>query len=122
MPAIKPESKTMGHPPQTVIDVKQEADAVSEPWRNWVLASVNDHVVRVSVMREHFHFHSHSNTDEVFFVFEGGLYVDFEDRTVELKPGQMIIIPRDVVHRTRPVGERVVTITFEHQDVKVKGS
>lgn len=122
MELTKTEVQTTGHPPLTVIDVKRETDAVSEPWRNWVLACVNDHVVRVSVMREHFQFHSHSNTDEVFFVFEGCLYVDFEDRTAELNPGQMIIVPRNVVHRTRPVRERVVTVTFEHRDVNVKGS
>ena len=106
---------------QELIDVKSQTDAVGEPWKNWVLSQVNDHVVRVSVMSRDFHWHAHTNSDEIFLAFEGGIYVDLEDRTITLKPGQMFRMPRGVRHRTRPISGRAVTLTFEHADTNVTG-
>jgi mannose-6-phosphate isomerase-like protein (cupin superfamily) len=103
------------------IDVKALAAEVSEDWKNWVVGEVNDHVIRVSVLTRDFHWHSHSNSDETFLALEGGLYVDFKDRTVALEPGQMLTVLRSTVHRTRPMKERAVTLTFEHRDADVKG-
>jgi len=74
---------------------------------------VNDHEVRVSTMTEDYHWHCHPDSDESFLALEGGLYIDFDDRTVALMPGQMITVERDVRHRTRPIGTRSVNLTFE---------
>jgi mannose-6-phosphate isomerase-like protein (cupin superfamily) len=74
---------------------------------------VNDHEVRISTMTESYHWHCHPDSDECFLAVEGGLLIDFDDRTVELRPGQMITVSRGVRHRTRPVGERSVNVTFE---------
>jgi mannose-6-phosphate isomerase-like protein (cupin superfamily) len=80
---------------------------------NHPIASVNDHVVRISVMTEPYHWHLHPNSDETFLVIEGGLNIEFEDGTLELGPGQMVTVPRGLRHRTRPVGNRSVNLTFE---------
>ena len=80
---------------------------------NHAVAKVNDHEVRVSTMTEDYHWHCHPDSDESFLALEGGLYIDFDDRTVALMPGQMITVERDVRHRTRPIGTRSVNLTFE---------
>jgi mannose-6-phosphate isomerase-like protein (cupin superfamily) len=103
------------------IDIQRETSAVTEDWKNWVLASVNDHVVRISVMTRDFHWHKHSNSDEVLMPLEGGLIVDFEDQSMIVDVGQFVRVPRDVLHRTRPAGDRVVTLSFEHKDTSVTG-
>jgi mannose-6-phosphate isomerase-like protein (cupin superfamily) len=95
-----------------VITLATEA-ATSESYNNHSIATVNDHEVRISTMTEAYHWHCHPDSDEVFLVLEGGLFIDFDDRTVELRPGQMITVNRGVRHRTRPVGERSVNLTFE---------
>ena len=103
------------------IDPTQEASRITDGWQNWVLANVNDHVVRVSVMTHDFHWHHHSNSDEVLLPLEGSLIVDFEDRSMTLDPGQFVLVPRNVRHRTRPAGARVVTLSFEHRETSVTG-
>jgi mannose-6-phosphate isomerase-like protein (cupin superfamily) len=40
--------------------------------------------------------------------------IDLETETIELSPGQLFTIPKNVVHCTRPKGARSVNITIEH--------
>jgi mannose-6-phosphate isomerase-like protein (cupin superfamily) len=73
---------------------------------------VNDSVVRLGVIRGEYHWHKHDVDDEFFFVVEGKLLIDLEDRTVELSPQQGYVVPRGIVHRTR-APERTVILMME---------
>jgi len=99
-------------PPLTVIDVHQEMQEIKS-YKNVPVSLINDHVVRLSIMTEPFYWHYHPNSDETFLVIEGIVCIDLEDRTVELAPGQLFTIPANVRHRTRPLGDRSVNLTFE---------
>jgi mannose-6-phosphate isomerase-like protein (cupin superfamily) len=103
------------------INLQQEASRVSSDWENFVLTGVNDHVVRLSVMSRDFHWHRHTNSDEVLMPVEGSLIVDFEDRTLTVAVGEFVRVPRNVLHRTRPAGAKVVTLSFEHKDTSISG-
>ena len=85
----------------------------AKSYDNHPIASVNDHEIRISTMTEAYHWHCHPDSDESFLALEGGLFIDFDDRTIELLPGHMITVNRGVRHRTRPIGERSVNLTFE---------
>jgi mannose-6-phosphate isomerase-like protein (cupin superfamily) len=104
------------------IDLHREASTAAGDWKNWVLTNVNDHVVRISVMTRDFHWHRHSNSDEVLMPVEGSLIVDFENESLTVDVGQFVRVPRNVLHRTRPAGDRVVTVSFEHAATNVTGS
>lgn len=67
---------------------------LDDDWKNFVVSEVNDHVVRLSLLQRDFHWHSYSKSDEVFYVIQGKLFVDLEDSTEELSPGEMIAIPK----------------------------
>lgn len=87
--------------------------ATTVAYDNHSVAQINDHEVRISIMTEAYPWHCHPDSDESFLALEGGLFLDFDDRTVELLPGHMITVQRGVRHRTRPIGERSVNLTFE---------
>jgi mannose-6-phosphate isomerase-like protein (cupin superfamily) len=95
-----------------VINLSFES-ATAESYDNHPVAKVNDHEVRISTITGAYHWHCHPDSDESFLALEGGLLIDFDDRTVELLPGQMITVNRGVRHRTRPIGDRSVNLTFE---------
>ncbi|MDQ2833544.1 MAG: cupin domain-containing protein [Acidobacteriota bacterium] len=95
-----------------VVSLSRES-ATAVGYENHSVAAVNDHEVRISVMTEAYFWHCHPDSDESFLALEGGLLLDFDDRTVELLPGHMITVKRGVRHRTRPMGERSVNLTFE---------
>ena len=100
-----------------VIQLSQESPATVS-YDNHPIAKVNDHEIRISTMTEDYHWHCHPDSDETFLALEGGLVIDFDDRTIQLAPGQMITVNRGVRHRTRPVGKRSVNLTFELADAR----
>ena len=102
------------------MDVKELTKNIHDNWKNFVISEVNDHVVRLSVLQRDFHWHFHKNSDELFYVIEGSLLVDLEDRTEVIGPRQMITIPKSVRHRTRS-NVRTVLLCFESKDNDVTG-
>jgi len=106
--------------PLEVIEAGMLADGCTERWWNQTLSRVNDSVVRLGVFLGEFHFHHHDREDELFFVLEGRLLLDFEDRTVELLPRQGLMVPRGVEHRTR-AQERTVVLMVEAGTVEPTG-
>jgi mannose-6-phosphate isomerase-like protein (cupin superfamily) len=105
-------------PPALIpIDIKQETNEVNS-YKNIPLSIVNDHTVRLSIMTEPFYWHYHPNSDETFLSLEGVLCIDLEDKTIELSPNQLITIPANVAHRTRPKSDRSINVTFEREGIE----
>lgn len=106
--------------PLELVDVGKLADECAEQWWNQSLCSVNDCTVRLGVFEGEFHWHKHDREDEFFFVLDGLLLLDLEDRTVELGPRQGLMVPCGVVHRTR-APKRTVALMVEAATVVPTG-
>lgn len=107
-------------PPATHMDVGAIA-AAAQPWWNRTLTQVNDAVVRLGVLDGDFHWHKHDQEDEFFFVLEGRLDIELEDRTVSLGPLEGFTVPRGVMHFPHARG-RVVLLMVEKASVAPTGS
>jgi mannose-6-phosphate isomerase-like protein (cupin superfamily) len=59
-----------------------------------------------------YHWRKHENDDEFFYVLEGKLLIDLQDRLIELAPRQGIVIPKGLIHRTR-APKRTVALMVE---------
>ena len=94
--------------PLEVVEAGRLAKECAKQWWNQSLCLVNDSVVRVGVFLGEFHWHKHDREDELFFVLDGSLLLDFEDKTVALGPRQAMVVPRGVLHRTRAEVRTVV--------------
>ena len=106
--------------PQELIDVQALVNACTDQWYNQTLCQVNESIVRLGVVRGEYHWHKHDEEDEFFYVVEGRLLIDLEDRTVELEPKQGFVVPKGVVHRTR-APERTVILMVERAGVVPTG-
>ena len=106
--------------PLELIEAGRLADGCAEPWWNQTLCQVNDSVARIGVFHGEFHWHKHDREDELFFVLEGRLLLDFEGKTVTLEPRQGMVVPRGVMHRTR-AEERTVVLMVEAASVVPTG-
>lgn len=103
-----------------LIDIDRISGDVTSEWFNQSLCRVNDCVVRLGVVKGEFHWHHHDDEDEFFYIISGKLFIDLEDRTIELEPNQGFTIPRGVIHRTRaPV--RTVMLMMEGYGVEPTG-
>jgi mannose-6-phosphate isomerase-like protein (cupin superfamily) len=83
------------------IEVNRMVDECRDKWFNQTLTKVNDSVVRIGIVEGEYHWHKHERDDEFFFVLEGCLFIDLEDRTIELRPNEGFTITKGVTHRTR---------------------
>jgi mannose-6-phosphate isomerase-like protein (cupin superfamily) len=109
------------HAPLEVIDVNALADACEYKWFNQTLCKVNESVVRVGIIEGEYHWHKHDEDDEFFYVVEGKLLIDLEDRVVELAPRQGFVVPRGIVHRTR-APQRTVILMVENAGIIPTGN
>jgi mannose-6-phosphate isomerase-like protein (cupin superfamily) len=107
--------------PLEVIDEKALTDACRYKWYNQTLCQVNGSVVRLGVVEGEYHWHKHDDDDEFFYVIEGRLIIDLEDRTVELNTRQGFVVPKGVVHRTRAL-QRTVILMVENAGIIPTGS
>ena len=102
------------------IDIDLLEKACPHDWFNQTLCRVNDSLVRLGIFKGEFHWHQHDREDEFFFIVEGKLIIDFEDKTVELGPRQGIVVPKGVRHRPR-ASERTLVLMVEAATVTATG-
>jgi mannose-6-phosphate isomerase-like protein (cupin superfamily) len=103
-----------------VIDFPKIIESSTEKWQNRTLVKVNESVVRLGVIQGEFHWHKHDDEDEFFYVIDGTLLIDLEERTIELQPKQGFTVPKGVKHRTR-APERTAIMMIASASVKPTG-
>ena len=107
-----------GH--QQLIDIPQMVQECRDKWFNQTLTQVNDSVVRLGIVEGEYHWHKHDNDDEFFFVLEGQLLIDLEDRTIALNPNQGFTISKGIMHRTR-APKKTVMLMVENKTIQPTG-
>jgi mannose-6-phosphate isomerase-like protein (cupin superfamily) len=103
-----------------LIDVPTIVAECTEQWFNQTLTQVNESVVRIGIVEGEFHWHKHDDDDEFFFVLQGRLLIDLEDRTIELGPNQGTTISKGVMHRPR-APQKTVMLMVETSAIKPTG-
>ena len=102
------------------MDIPQMVAENPHKWYNETLTKVNDSVVRLGIVEGEYHWHKHENDDEFFFVLEGQLLIDMEDRTIELNPGQGVTITKGLMHRPR-APKKTVMLMVETSTIQPTG-
>lgn len=90
------------------ITLAEKLALFSEHWSPKIIAELNGQQVKLVKFRGEFVWHQHEHEDELFYVIDGGFRMEFRDRTVELRAGDMIVVPRGVEHR--PVADQEVSV------------
>ena len=81
------------------INLEDKLSKFSEHWSPKVIAEMNDYQFKLVKIEGDFVWHEHPDTDEVFIVIEGTMQIEFEDRTIELREGEMLVVPKGVRHK-----------------------
>ncbi len=102
------------------ISVAEKFSLFTKHWRPKVVAEVNGQEVKLVKVCGVFPWHSHPDVDELFLVWRGAFRVEFRDRVVELGPGEMMVVPRGVEHRTA-ADEEAEVILFEPAETRNTG-
>ena len=103
-----------------LIDVPAIDAENKEKWFNQTLTTVNDSAVRLGIVQGEYHWHKHDDDDEFFFVLSGRLFIDLEERTIQLEPMTGVTIPKGVMHKTRAI-EKTVMLMVETSSIDPLG-
>ena len=88
-----------------------------------IVATLNDYKIEVVKVEGEFVWHSHPETEDFFLVLEGELEIEFRDRTVRLRKGDLFVAPRGVEHRPprREGGARPPDRAARHGEPRRRG-
>jgi len=90
-----------------VVDVAEKFALFSEHWRPKTIAELNGEELKLAKIKGEYPWHHHE-VDEMFFAWRGSFRLEFENHAIEMKPGQLIVVPAGVEHR--PVAEEEAEI------------
>jgi mannose-6-phosphate isomerase-like protein (cupin superfamily) len=83
-------------------------------WKPRIVGMLNDYKLVVVKVEGEFVWHKHDETDDFFLVVQGHLSIDLREdgaeRTVELDPGELFVVPKGVEHRPRAASETHVLL------------
>ncbi len=98
------------------LNLKQLGDAIPKLYQYDVIARMNSHsFTLVRVKDRTLNFHIHADSDEVFFIVSGEMKLEFRDKIVELKTGEMCVVPKGIEHRPICTSE-VICLLIEEDD------
>jgi mannose-6-phosphate isomerase-like protein (cupin superfamily) len=102
------------------VNIGEKLALFSDHWNPRVVGELNGQHVKLVKFQGEFVWHDHAAEDELFLVVRGSFRMDFRDRSVTLKEGEFIIVPRGVEHR--PVADQEVEVMlFEPAQIKHTG-
>ncbi|RVT60749.1 cupin domain-containing protein [Niallia taxi] len=87
------------------INFQEKFSKFTDQWSPKVIAEMNNYQFKLVKVLGDFVWHKHEDTDEVFIVMEGSLIIEFRDGKVQLKEGEMFVIPKNVEHKPYAVSE-----------------
>lgn len=103
-----------------VVNVKEKFDLFQEHWSPKIIGELNGQDVKIAKVKGAFVWHDHKDEDELFYVIKGHLKIELKDRILELRAGEMTIIPKGVLHK--PIAEEEVwLLLFEPSNTKHTG-
>ena len=94
------------------INIAQKLALFTDYWNPRIAGELNGQHIKLVKFKGEFVWHKHENEDEMFLVIKGNFTMELRDKIIDLKEGEMIIIPKGTEHR--PVAnEEVHIMLFE---------
>ena len=79
-----------------VVNLREKLASFSEPWQPKIVGELNGQHVKLAKLAGEFVWHAHEHEDELFYVVEGELQMQYRDRTERIRAGEFVIVPRGV--------------------------
>jgi len=99
----------------------QKLGTFSDHWAPRIVARYNGNEVRIAKVEGEFIWHKHDATDELFLIVDGELDMEFRDRVVTLRPGELIVVPRGTEHRPCARKGKVAMMMIDLEDTPNTG-
>ena len=81
------------------ISLLEACARIDDHWDPHIAGRINETDVRIARIKGAFDWHQHANEDEAFMVLRGAFTMEFRDRSVQMKKGDFLVVPRGTEHR-----------------------
>ncbi len=103
------------------VNLADKLASFEETWSPKIVSELNGQYVKVVKFRGEYVWHHHVGEDEMFLVLKGAIRLEFRDRTVHLREGELCVVPRGVEHR--PVADELAhVLLFEPASTRNTGN
>lgn len=96
----------------TSLNIKEKFNLFDDYWHPRIIGELNGQLVKIAKFKGTFEMHKHDHEDELFQVIKGEIKIKFQDRIEVLSEGEMIIVPKGVLHEPSAAEEAWV-LMFE---------
>ena len=72
--------------------------SITEYWSPKIVGELNDQYIKLAKLKGEFVWHKHEFEDEMFLIVKGNLTIDLKDNSIELKEGDVYIVPKNTMH------------------------
>ncbi|MBT8306329.1 MAG: cupin domain-containing protein [Maribacter sp.] len=94
------------------VNLQSKLKTFNEYWTPKIIGELNNQYVKIAKFKGEFVMHKHEQEDELFYVIGGKLFIELRDKTLELNPGEFVIIPKGIEHKPY-APEEVSVMLFE---------
>ena len=95
---------------EKAINLAEKLSLFSEHWSPKIVTTYNDNDIMVVKFEGAFPMHKHPETDDFFLVLGGHITIETENGNVDLKAGELYVVPKGVMHRPIAHGEAKVLL------------
>ncbi len=81
------------------IRLAEKLASFDDRWSPRIVAELNGQHLKVAKLEGAFVWHAHPDEDEAFLCLDGSFRIELRDGTIELAPGDLVVVPRGVEHR-----------------------
>ncbi|PKL85622.1 MAG: cupin domain-containing protein [Ignavibacteriae bacterium HGW-Ignavibacteriae-1] len=90
------------------VNISEKLAMFGDYYNPRIVGELNGQHVKLAKLLGEFVWHKHENEDELFYVLDGELKMEFRDKTVTIKKDEFLIVLRGIEHR--PVAEKEVAL------------
>ncbi|MFF5716750.1 cupin domain-containing protein [Streptomyces buecherae] len=105
-----------GEPPLAAVALRRAADQLARPWRSRVLGRVGTSAVKVVRMSELPLAEERHESAEALLVLDGLLALEVRGEPVDVRAGELFLVPAGAPHRVRPGSAGTLLIVEEEPE------
>ena len=102
------------------INFKYKFSKFTDRWSPKIIAEMNNYQFKLVKIKDDFIWHQHEDTDEVFIVLDGTIFIEFENETIQIDEGEMIVVPKGVRHKpyAKKESTRKIYILYQRKNFR----
>jgi mannose-6-phosphate isomerase-like protein (cupin superfamily) len=102
------------------VNLAEKFAQFDDHWSPKVAGELDDYEIKLVKLQGDFVWHKHDDVDEMFLVVSGAMEIEFRDRSVTLKAGEFLVVPKGVEHKPHAEAE-CSAMLFERKGVTNTG-